>query len=104
MKTILVIAVPNFEKSIAIKQAEKLSQLYNAKLHVVYFYYEDLPDLGDKGEAFKESLVARMDDKANDQLAELCGNNLNTYEIIWQKHIHTWVNHYAENEQPLMVV
>ncbi|WNC67417.1 universal stress protein [Thalassotalea nanhaiensis] len=104
MNTILVIADPNFEKSVAIKQADKLSQLYNAKLHVVYFYYEDLRGLGDKGDAFKESLIARMDDKANDQLAELCENNLNTYEIVWQKHIHTWVNHYAENEKPLMVV
>lgn len=104
MKTILVIADPNFEKSVAIKQAEKLSHLYNAKLHVVYFYHEDLRGLGTKGEAFKESLLARMEDKANDQLAEICDNNNHTYEIVWQKHIHTWVNTFAKNEQPLMVV
>ncbi|WOH38942.1 universal stress protein [Thalassotalea fonticola] len=104
MKTILVIADPNFEKSVAIKQAYKLAQVYSAKLHVVYFYYEDVHGLGTKGEAFKESLIARMDDKANDQLAEVCDNNNHTYEVVWEKHIHTWVNHFAKNEQPLMVV
>ncbi len=104
MDNILVIADADFDKTTTIKQAEILAKAYNAKLHVVYFYYEDVRGLGSKGEAFKQSLSDRLDEKANNQLAEICSNNNISYEIVWSKHIHTWVNSYVLKQQPLMVI
>ncbi|MEW6996600.1 universal stress protein [Colwelliaceae bacterium BS250] len=104
MAKILVIADPSFEQSVAIKQALKLARATQNTLHIVYFYHEDLRGLGSKGAAFKESLMARMEEKANDQIAELSDNNEHSYDIVWEKHIHTWVNEYVANTPTAMVV
>lgn len=104
MDKILVIADPSFEKTVALKQAEKLANAFNAKMHVVYFYYENVRGLGSKGHAFKESLIARMEEKANDQLAEHCNNNEHTFEVVWEENIHTWVEQYSATQKPLMVI
>lgn len=104
MAKILVIADPSFEQNVAIKQALKLAEATQNKLHVVYFYHEDLRGLGSKGQALKESLMARMDEKANEQLAELSNDNEHTYDIVWEKQIHTWVNNYVADNPTEMVV
>ncbi|KGJ92491.1 universal stress protein [Thalassotalea sp. ND16A] len=104
MDKILVIADADFDKSVAIKQADKLAKAYDATLHVVYFYYEDLRGLGEKGTAFKQTILDKMEEKANDQLAEVCSNNNCTYEVVWQKNIQNWICDYADKEQPLMVI
>ncbi|OUS25344.1 hypothetical protein A9Q98_12265 [Thalassotalea sp. 42_200_T64] len=104
MEKILVIADAYFEKSVALEQADKLAKAYNATLHVVYFYYEDLRGLGEKGSAFKQTILDKMEEKANDQLADVCSNNDCTYEVVWQKNIQNWICDYAEREQPLMVI
>ncbi|MDN3653284.1 universal stress protein [Thalassotalea ponticola] len=104
MDKILVIADPNFEQVTAIEQADKIAKALGATLHIVYFYYEDLRGLGRNGSALKNSLLARLDEKANDQLAQTCDNNLYTYEIVWQKHIAPWVNQYVEQHNVSMVI
>lgn len=104
MTNILVIADSDFAQTTAIKQADKLAKAYDAKLHVVYFYHEDLRGLGSKGEAFRTSILERLEEKANDQLAEVCADNSYTYDVVWAKDISQWVNQYAELYQPFMVV
>lgn len=104
MDKILVIADPSFEKTVAIKQAEKLAKAFACKLHVLYFYYENVRGLGSKGNAFKESLIARMEEKANDQLAETCSDNEHTFEVVWEENIHSWIEEYSTRKKPIMVV
>ena len=101
---ILVIADPSFEKDIAIKHAIKLAKASNSKLHVVYFYHEDLRGLGTEGAALQESLMVRMDEKANDQLAQVIDDNTCTYDVVWSKHIHTWVNDFINKNPTSMVI
>ncbi|QBY03097.1 hypothetical protein E2K93_01370 [Thalassotalea sp. HSM 43] len=104
MDKILVIADPDFEQTTAIEQADNIAKAMGANLHVVYFYYEDLRGLGAKGSALRDSLLSRLEDKANDQLAEICDNNQYTYEVVWQKHIANWVNKYVDQHDVAMVV
>lgn len=104
MTNILVIADPDFAQTTAIKQADKLAKAYNSKLHVVYFYHEDFRGIGSKGEALKTSLLERIEDKANDQLAEVCDDNQYTFDVVWSENIHQWVNQYVELYNPFMVV
>ncbi|WP_394174944.1 universal stress protein [Thalassotalea litorea] len=105
MRNVLVVADPNFETTTAIEQAKRLSIADDVKLHIVYFYYENLRGMGSKGDALKQSLLIRLNEKAEAQLEQLLEDEIPfSYEIVWEKNLHTWVNSYAEKNKPAMVM
>lgn len=105
MRNVLVIADPNFETTTAIEQAQRLSIADGITLHIVYFYYENLRGMGSRGSALQSSLVARLQEKAEQQLKSLLTDEIPyTFEIVWEKHLHRWVNDYAQKHQPAMVL
>ncbi|WP_169303139.1 universal stress protein [Thalassotalea mangrovi] len=105
MRNVLVVADPNFETSTAIEQAKKLSVSDDVKLHIVYFYYEDLRGLGSKGDALKQSLLTRLNDKASQQLQDILQDEIPySFEIIWEENLHAWVSHYAQQNNTDMVL
>ncbi|TLU67659.1 hypothetical protein FE810_01555 [Thalassotalea litorea] len=105
MRNVLVVADPNFETTTAIEQAKRLSIADDVKLHIVYFYYENLRGMGSKGEALKQSLLTRLNEKAKEQLGQLLDGEIPfSFEIVWEKNLHTWVNTYAESNNPVMVM
>ena len=104
MNKILVIADASIEKNIAISEGDKLAKAYDATMHIVYFFHEDLRGLGQKGEAFKKSILSRLEEKANDQLAQYADNNRYTYEVVWEKHVDQWTIDYCQSHDPIMVL
>lgn len=104
MKKILVIADPDFDANTVIPKAVEFNQKLNVQLHIVYFYHEDMRGLGSKGTALRESLLARLEQKANDQTTTLGSKHSITYEVVWCEDLASWINAYAVEHSPLMVI
>ncbi|WP_371185668.1 universal stress protein [Thalassotalea maritima] len=104
MKTIVVIADHFGLTTNAIEQASYLSLAIQAKLHVVFFHYEDITDMGSKGEAFKDALMQRLTEKATHLQNELSHPLPYSSDVVWQQDITTWVNHYVTIHDVAMVV
>lgn len=102
MSTILVIADQDKQPPTAIERACDLANTYEARLHVVYFCYANLRELGDKGDESKQALMARQQQRAASELADLpCGHS---HEVVWAKNIPEWVNQYISQSAPVLIV
>lgn len=98
MKDLLVIADPIDREQLALKHALAISTGTEAKIHVLIFCYEAIDDLHsakhDNGPKFDLKTMI-LEQAAN--AWERVSNEINpgkvtiTHEIIWEKHIHSWV-------------
>ena len=105
MSKVLVIADYTQQEPIAISRACDLSACYNAQLHIVYFCYENLRSLPGDSEEIKADILARVGEDVNKQLAtEMPEGKPFSHEIVWEKHIHHWVNRYIENNDVTLIV
>ncbi|NTS75438.1 universal stress protein [Catenovulum sp. SM1970] len=105
MSQILVVADPIQDEPIAINQAKNMSKVYNAHLHVVYFIYEDEETLGDHAQSLKTKLLAQLEQQAEKQVESLLKGEVDfSFEIIWSKRIHDWVNEFTVKNNPKLVV
>lgn len=105
MTQILVVADFEDNKTIAIKQAINMAGAYNAKLHIVYFCYESLRGVQGDREAVKAQVVAKQATIADQQLANIDFAGVDySHDVIWEKHIAKWLEDYASNNNPALVL
>ncbi|WP_371378380.1 universal stress protein [Thalassotalea aquiviva] len=104
MNTILVIADADLTQTVALKQALELATAFDAKLHIAYFYFEDIRGLGLKGREFKHQKVEQLDHKARTQQQELNLGPEHSYEIVWRDDLSEWACQFAKEHQPIFVL
>ena len=106
MDPIIVIADAAGEQPKAIAQASQLASLYQAPLKIFGFCYDNLRDLDDQPDKARQAREAIM--KAHRQaLLDACQQHLQgldwQLEVIWEKHLHRYINHYV-HEHPVALV
>jgi len=104
MSKILVIADMLTQEPLAIKRASQLAKASEATLHIVYFCNEDVIGFVDNIEDVKDDVIAKMTEKAAEQLALIfTAGETYSHEVVWASSIHKWVVNYVEQEQPTLV-
>ncbi|WP_018692227.1 universal stress protein [Algicola sagamiensis] len=105
MQHILVIADEIDHNPIAIQHAEQLALAYQVPIHVVFFCYARLREWGSNAAAIKEQVLKGLEDKSSEILTKTITKDIKvTHELVWEKHIHNWVNHYVDIHDVSMVV
>lgn len=105
MNNILVVADLNEHSDIAIRQALLLAATYKTSIHVVQFVYEKLIVESDDFETIKQQIVDTLANKLSKKLASSIGEQVTySYEVVWQKNIHLWIDDYTEKFSPKLVV
>tara|TARA_R110000744_G_scaffold304543_2_gene413037 strand:+ start:4508 stop:5374 length:867 start_codon:yes stop_codon:yes gene_type:complete len=105
MNSIFVVADLSDSKPVAIQRACELAKNTSNSLHIVYFCYQSLRLIQDDPQNIKQALLDAVSDEAKKSLATLIPNGINySFEVVWEKRIYDWINSYAKEHNPLMVV
>ena len=105
MNSIFVVADLSDSKPVAIQRACELAKNTNNSLHIVYFCYQSLRLIQDDPQKIKQAILDAVSDDAKKALATLIPNGINySFEVVWEKRIYNWINSYAKEHNPLMVV
>ena len=105
MNSIFVVADLSDSKPVAIQRACELAKNTSNSLHIVYFCYQSLRLIQDDPQKIKQAILDAVSDDAKKSLADLIPNGINySFEVVWEKRIYNWINSYAKEHNPLMVV
>lgn len=105
MNNILVVADLDEQSDVAIKQALLLAATYKTSIHIVQFVYEKLRTNGSEAQALKNQVVEKLTEKLAKQLEKSIGDKATySFEVVWQKAIHRWIEDYAEINSPRLVI
>lgn len=105
MDTILVIADTTLEKPVAIKRASELAREQRKRLHIVFFCYQSLRHTEGDQDEIKQRLLDSVSAEIDKSIASMVPQAVDyDYQVVWEKNIHLWVNHYCEQHSPALVV
>lgn len=105
MSKIFVVADLSDNKQVAITRACELAQKTNSELHVVYFCYQSLRFIQDDSQNIQQTLIDTITLEAETSLDKMVPEEVNySFEVVWEKHIYQWINTYAKEHSPSMVV
>lgn len=105
MSKIFVVADLPDSKQVAIKRACELAKTKSTSLHIVYFCYQSLRHIEDGGQNIKQAVIDAVTRDAEKNLRTLVPDDVEySFEVVWEKRVDHWVNDYAKQHNPLMVV
>ncbi|MBA6391334.1 universal stress protein [Colwellia sp. BRX10-3] len=105
MNNIFVVADLSDSKPVAIQRACELAKNTSISLHIVYFCYQSLRLIQDDPQNIKQALLDAVSHDAKKSLATLVPEGIKySFEVVWEKRIYEWINCYAKEHNPLMVV
>ena len=105
MNSIFVVADLSDSKPVAIQRACELAKNTSNSLHIVYFCYQSLRLIQEDPQKIQQAILDAVSDDAKKALAALIPNGINySFEVVWEKRIYNWINSYAKEHNPLMVV
>lgn len=105
MGKIFVVADLSDSKQVAIQRACELAKNSCNSLHIVYFCYQSLRLIQDEPQKVKQALLDAVSQEAKISLSSLVPDGINySFEVVWEKRIYNWINSYAKEHSPLMVV
>lgn len=105
MSKIFVVADLSDNKQVAITRACELAKKTHNALHIVYFCYQSLRFIQDDSQSVKQILIDSVTLEAEKSLATIVPDDVSfSFEVVWEKHIYQWINNYAKEHNPSMVV
>ncbi len=109
MKKLLVIADPKNHPQLALERALEFTKTSNVSVHIVSFCYESIGDHeareGDYDYAAIKVGILQHYKKESTALVDGYGSSHDiTQEIVWEKHIHTWILAHCETNHYDMVI
>lgn len=105
MSNILVVADLPANKPVAISRAVELALAGNKTLHIVCFCYQSLRYIEGDETKIKQAIIASVKLSAEETFKKLIPKSVEfTFEVVWEKRIHEWIDRYAKDHTPAMVV
>ena len=105
MNSILVIADLSESKQVAIQRACELAKSTHNSLHIVYFCYQSLRLIDDDPQKIQQTMIDAVKQDAKKSLKTIVPEGVNySFDVVWEKRIYNWINNYAEEHSPTMVV
>lgn len=89
---------------IALSRALSVAKSQNYSLHIVQFVHDNLRG-HQNPEALINQVIERVSAKLNQSLKSQLDDKVNySFEVVWHKHIHQWVEQYCNSHHPKLVV
>ncbi|QOL26732.1 universal stress protein [Thalassotalea sp. LPB0316] len=105
MSHILVVADLLDNNPVATLKASELAQQSKLPVKFVFFCHDNITHLDNDQEQVKAQIIKRVEQQSQALLTEHVPADVEySFEVVWEKRIHQWVNRYVDNNDVSFVV